>query len=130
MYSMKEACKLTNLTYEKLKFYCNEGLILNVKRDSNNYRIFDESDIEWINGITCLKNCGMSLKEIKEYIKLCFDGEKTINKRKEILKLKKIELEKKIKDINNSIMYIDKKNKYYDDVLNGNIKYKSNIKTN
>lgn len=72
----------------------------------------------------------MSLKEIKEYIKLCFDGEKTINKRKEILKLKKIELEKKIKDINNSIMYIDKKNKYYDDVLNGNIKYKSNIKTN
>lgn len=130
MYSMKETCKLTNLTYEKLKFYCNEGLILNVKRDSNNYRIFDESDIEWINGITCLKNCGMSLKEIKEYIKLCFDGEKTINKRKEILKLKKIELEKKIEDINNSIMYIDKKNKYYDDVLNGNIKYKSNIKTN
>ncbi|MCI6271753.1 MAG: MerR family transcriptional regulator [Erysipelotrichaceae bacterium] len=130
MYSMKEACKLTNLTYEKLKFYCNEGLILNVKRDSNNYRIFDESDIEWINGITCLKNCGMSLKEIKEYIKLCFDGEKTINKRKEILKLKKIELEKKIEEINNSIMYIDKKNKYYDDVLNGNIKYKSNIKTN
>ncbi len=130
MYSMKEACKLTNLTYEKLKFYCNEGLILNVKRDSNNYRIFDESDIEWINGIICLKNCGMSLKEIKEYIKLCFDGEKTINKRKEILKLKKIELEKKIEDINNSIMYIDKKNKYYDDVLNGNIKYKSNIKTN
>lgn len=130
MYSMKETCKLTNLTYEKLKFYCNEGLILNVKRDSNNYRIFDESDIEWINGITCLKNCGMSLKEIKEYIKLCFDGEKTINKRKEILKLKKIELEKKIEEINNSIMYIDKKNKYYDDVLNGNIKYKSNIKTN
>lgn len=130
MYSMKEACKLTNLTYEKLKFYCNEGLILKVKRDSNNYRIFDESDIEWINGITCLKNCGMSLKEIKEYIKLCFDGEKTINKRKEILKLKKIELEKKIEEINNSIMYIDKKNKYYDDVLNGNIKYKSNIKTN
>lgn len=72
----------------------------------------------------------MSLKEIKEYIKLCFDGEKTINKRKEILKLKKIELEKKIEEINNSIMYIDKKNKYYDDVLNGNIKYKSNIKTN
>ena len=33
MYSMKEACKLTNMTYENLKFYCNEGLIPNVKRD-------------------------------------------------------------------------------------------------
>ncbi len=33
MYSMKEACTLTNMTYENLKFYCNEGLVPNVKRD-------------------------------------------------------------------------------------------------
>lgn len=32
MYSMKEACKLTDMTYENLKFYCNEGLVPNVKR--------------------------------------------------------------------------------------------------
>ena len=30
MYSMKEACKLTDMTYENLKFYCNEGLVSNV----------------------------------------------------------------------------------------------------
>ena len=30
MYSMKEVCRQTNLTYETLKFYCNEGLIPNV----------------------------------------------------------------------------------------------------
>ena len=34
MYSMKETCALTNMTYENLKFYCNEGLVPNVKRDS------------------------------------------------------------------------------------------------
>ena len=33
MYSMKEACELTDMTYENLKFYCNEGLVPNVKRD-------------------------------------------------------------------------------------------------
>lgn len=33
MYSMKEACALTNMTYENLKFYCNEGLVPNVKRN-------------------------------------------------------------------------------------------------
>ena len=37
MYTMKQACKLTNLPYETLKFYCNEGLIPNIKRDKNNY---------------------------------------------------------------------------------------------
>ena len=32
MYSMKEACALTGMTYENLKFYCKEGLVPNVKR--------------------------------------------------------------------------------------------------
>ena len=45
---MKEACSLTDMTYENLKFYCNEGLVPNVKRDKNNRRIFDERDISWI----------------------------------------------------------------------------------
>ena len=39
MYSMKQACEVTNLTYETLKYYCNEGLVPNVKRDKNNHRI-------------------------------------------------------------------------------------------
>lgn len=55
MYSMKEACTLTNMTYENLKFYCNEGLVPNVKRDRRNYRVFDEHDIKWIQSLNCLK---------------------------------------------------------------------------
>lgn len=30
MYTMKQACELTKLSYETLKFYCNEGLVPNV----------------------------------------------------------------------------------------------------
>ena len=57
----------TELSYDTLKFYCNEGLIPNVKRDKNNYRIFDDNDVAWINSLTCLKNCDMSINEMKEY---------------------------------------------------------------
>ena len=42
MYSMKEACVQTGMSYETLKFYCKEGLVPNVKRDSHNYRVFDD----------------------------------------------------------------------------------------
>ena len=31
LYTMKETCNLTNLTYDTLKYYCNEGLVPNVK---------------------------------------------------------------------------------------------------
>lgn len=65
IYSMKQAYEKTNLTYDTLKFYCNEGLVPNVKRDKNNYRIFDDKDIAWINSLSCLKNCGMSITEMR-----------------------------------------------------------------
>ena len=41
MYTMKDACDKTGLSYETLKFYCNQGLVPNVKRDKNNRRIFN-----------------------------------------------------------------------------------------
>ena len=125
---MKQACEQTNLPYETLKFYCNQGLIPNVKRDSNNYRIFDENDIAWINSLNCLRNCGMSISEMKDYIKLCLEGESTIPERKEILAIKRQSLLEQQKLIQESIDYIDWKQSFYDDVLSGKTEYISNLK--
>ena len=127
MYSMKEACALTNMTYENLKFYCNEGLIPNVKRDSRNYRVFDEHDIKWIQSLNCLKNCGMSIAEMKEYLALCLEGEHSIPERKVILEHKKEALLQSIADLQEAIAFIDWKQNFYDDVLSGKTKYYSNL---
>lgn len=55
-YTMMQVCKETGMTYQALKFYCNEGLVPNVKRDKNNRRVFDERDVAWISSLTRLKN--------------------------------------------------------------------------
>ena len=127
MYSMKEACTLTNMSYENLKFYCNEGLVPNVKRDSRNYRIFDDHDIKWIQSLNCLKRCGMSIAEMKEYLALCMDGEGTIPERKMILAEKKEALLQSIAELQKSVAYIDWKQGFYDDVLSGKTAYYSNL---
>lgn len=127
MYSMKEVCNKTGLTYETLKFYCNQGLIPNVKRNASNYRVFDDRDIEWIKSLNCLKNCDMSIAEIKQYIELCFEGESSIPKRKEILTMKRIALVEQLNKIQSSIDYIDWKQGFYDDVLSGKTDYYSNL---
>ncbi len=67
MYTMMEACRETDMTYQALKFYCNEGLVPNVKRDKNNRRVFDERDVKWIRDLVCLKKCGMSIQEMKAH---------------------------------------------------------------
>jgi len=117
MYSMKEACSLTNMTYENLKFYCNEGLVPNVKRDSRNYRVFDEHDIKWIQSLNCLKSCGISLAEMKTYLALC----------KVILAEKKEALLQSIAELQKSVAFIDWKQGFYDDVLSGKTEYYSNL---
>lgn len=127
MYTMKETCEKVNMSYETLKFYCNEGLVPNVKRNKNNYRIFSDKDIAWISSLTCLKDCGMSIQEMKEYLNLCLDGERTIPKRKEILNAKRKALEDKLQNIQRNMDYIDDKQKFYDDVLSGKIEYFSNL---
>lgn len=127
MYTMMQVCRELDMTYQTLKYYCNEGLIPNVKRDSNNRRIFDEKDVKWIRDLTCLKKCNMSILEMKEYLKLCLQGEATITKRKEMLKKKREELLNSIKELNDSVNYIDWKQNFYDEVLTGERPYVSNL---
>ena len=66
LYSMKEVCRKTGMTYEALKFYCNQGLVPNVKRDDHNYRVFDDREVAWIESLGCMKRCGMSIQEMQE----------------------------------------------------------------
>lgn len=127
MYTMKEACRETGMNYEALKFYCNEGLVPNVKRDANNHRVFDDRDIAWIKSLTCLKSCGMSIQEMKAYIELCMRGKESIPDRKIILERKRAELFRRIADLQASVDYIDAKQRFYDDVLAGKVEYFSNL---
>ncbi len=127
IYTMMQVCKETNLTYQALKFYCNEGLIPNVKRDKNNRRIFDERDLKWIKDLVCLKKCGMSIQEMKKYLDLCLQGQSTIPQRKEMLTKKQESLRNSIQELENSVAYIDWKQSFYDEVLSGKRPYISNL---
>ena len=74
MYTMMQVCREVDMTYQTLKYYCNEGLIPNVKRDGNNRRIFDEKDVKWIKDLTCLKKCGLSIQEMERVFGIVFTG--------------------------------------------------------
>lgn len=128
MYTMKDVCKEVGITYDTLKFYCNEGLIPNVQRDANNYRLFDENTIAWIKGLQCLRKCGMSIKDMRQYMEYCLVGQESIPQRQAMLEITKENLEKKKQEIEDSLAYIDNKQKFYKDVLDGKVEYHSNIR--
>lgn len=127
MYTMMQICKEADMTYQTLKYYCNEGLIPNVKRDKNNRRIFDEKDPKWIKDLVCLKKCGMSIQEMKEYLDLYLQDQSSIQQRKEMLDKKRKALLDSIEELKGCIDYIDWKQNFYDEVLSGKRPYVSNL---
>ena len=127
LYTMKQACELTGMTYQGLKFYCNQGLVPNVKRNSSNHRVFDDRDIAWIKSLLCLRDCGMGIQEMKDYTKLCLLGAASIPERKAMLHAKREEINKRIHDLEGTLQYINNKEEFYDDVLAGRREYVSNL---
>lgn len=124
---MKQCCEATGMSYEALKFYCNEGLVPNVKRAANNYRVFDEHDVNWIRSLACLKKCGMSIQEMKEYLALCLEGERTIPERMELLQKYKQNIHERMAELQKSLDFIAWKENFYQEVLDGKTKYHSDL---
>ena len=127
LYSMKDVCRKTGMTYEALKFYCNQGLVPHVKRDANNYRVFDDRDVAWIESLGCLKRCGMSIQEMKDYVGLCKQGQASIPERQVLLDQKRGQLLERIRELEDAVRYIDWKQGFYEDVLSGRTPYVSNL---
>jgi len=130
LYTMMQVCRELDMTYQTLKFYCNEGLVPNVKRDKNNRRVFSEKDVKWIKDLTCLKKCGMSIEEMKKYLALCLEGKSSISERKRMLDKKQENLRATIKELEESVAYIDWKQNFYDEILSGKRPYVSNLISN
>ena len=64
---------------------------------------------------------------MKEYLELCLQGESTIILRKEMLTKKQEALRASIKELEESVAYIDWKQNFYDEVLSGARPYVSNL---
>lgn len=80
-----------------------------------------------ISCLSCLRNCNMSIQEMRDYIALCLKGKSTISERKQILAEKRKQLEEELERLQDSIAYIDWKQGFYDDVLSGKTEYVSNL---
>ncbi|ECJ9437795.1 MerR family transcriptional regulator [Listeria innocua] len=83
-YTIGAFSKEVGLSIDTLRYYEKEKLIL-PKRNEINRRIYDSSDITWINFIKKLKQTGMPIKNIKEYAKLRYLGDQTIEQRMTLL---------------------------------------------
>ena len=107
MYSIQEVSQKTGLTAHTLRYYEKEGLIIGVDRSQGGFRQYTDEDLERLGLIRCLKNTGMSIKEISRFVQLTREGDHTLEERVALLRAHRDQV---IAKMNEMQQYLDKVN--------------------
>lgn len=114
MYNIGEVAKMFDLSISTIRFYDKEGLLLDIERDPSGVRKFNGKTIEALRVIECLKKSGMQIKDIKQFMKWCDEGNDTLEIRKEMFLKRKEAVEAEIKALEKVLDMIKFKCWYYD----------------
>jgi DNA-binding transcriptional MerR regulator len=98
-FTIKQISEKTSLPPHVLRYYENEGLLPGVERSRNGIRRYSENDLEWLGLICCLKNTGMSIKQIRSFVELSLEGDGTLKSRCELLREHKKNVEAQIEEM-------------------------------
>lgn len=115
-YTIGEIAKKTGLPTSTIRWYEKEGLLFDIDRNKNGLRIFTDKDIEMIEVVICLKNTGMSIHLIKQYIDLFRHGPETYSTRVKLFQLQKERLESQIASLQEQLAAANYKIWYYQNV--------------
>jgi len=114
-YSIKQVSEQTNLKPHVLRYYEKEGLLPFVSRSESGIRRYSEYDLEWIGLICCLKNTGMSIKQIKDFVILSLQGNETLKQRCDLLIEHKRNVEEQIQEMKTHLQKVAWKISYFTD---------------
>lgn len=84
--TIKEVCEKYNLTPDTLRYYERVGVIPEVTRTAGGIRDYQEEDIGWVENAVCMRDAGVPVEMLIEYVKLFREGDSTIEARTNLLK--------------------------------------------
>ena len=118
-YSVTEAAKISGLSAHTLRYYDDLGLFPFLKRTQGDKRLFSDADMQWVQLIECLRNTGMPISEVKNYVDLCLKGNSTLNDRLEIVKKQENIMKEQIREMRKHLKLLQFKKNYYEQQLSG-----------
>lgn len=116
-YTVSEVAKRLGLSPYTIRYYGKEGLLDFVERDQNGNRIFKEADFERLFIIASLKRAGMSIRQMREFTRLCDEGDSTIAQRLKIILDQKNTVEEQITDLQDALDVLRYKTWLYETAL-------------
>lgn len=119
-YTIKDAAKISGLPESTLRYYETIGLIDPIQRDtSSKYRMYSEDDVNLVVAIACLNATGLSIADMRQYLKNRESGSEGARKQIGLLKGQEKHLAEEIHFMQLRLHYVKSKIAYWEAVESG-----------
>jgi DNA-binding transcriptional MerR regulator len=112
--TIAEVSKKFDISQDTLRYYERIGLFPRINRNKSGMRDYTDEDCRWIEFIKCMRNAGLPIEVLIEYVTLFQQGDKTIEARKEILTAQQKLLIEKMEEMQKTLERLDYKIKSYE----------------
>lgn len=115
--TIAEVSEKYNITTDTLRYYERIGLLPPVTRTSGGIRNFTETDCNWVQFIKCMRDAGIPVEALIDYVNMFQQGDSTREARKELLMEQRKLLQKHLEEMQKTIEHLDWKIKHYDNEM-------------
>jgi DNA-binding transcriptional MerR regulator len=115
--TISEVSEKFGVSRDTLRYYERIGLLPHVNRNKSGIRDYTEQDCKWIEFIHCMRNAGLSIEVLIEYVGLFQQGDSTIEARKELFAEQRRLLLKRMEDMQKTLERLDYKIAVYEQAV-------------
>ena len=112
-YTVGEAAKVLDVSTSTLRYYESEGLLPTLGRTDGGQRLFEDQEIGACRVIACLKQSGLSIKDIKRFMDMAVAGDETLADRLALFQRQREATLAQIADLQQVLAMLDFKCWYY-----------------
>lgn len=112
-----EVAKKYQLSIDTLRYYERKGLFPKVTRTPGGTRNYTEEDCRWVEYVKCMRNAGVSIETLSEYVRLLLRGDSTLEQRRELLVNERNKISERIDSMQNFLHKLDHKIENYDTMM-------------
>ncbi|WP_019911011.1 MerR family transcriptional regulator [Paenibacillus sp. HW567] len=114
--AIKQVSERFNISQDTLRYYERIGLIPPVNRNKSGNREYSEEDCNWVEFIICMRNAGLSIEVLIEYLELLQQGDETSGARKDLLIEERKQLTTRIEVMKKTLERLDTKILRYEQI--------------
>ena len=115
--TIREVCDKYHISPDTLRYYERVGVIPAVNRTKSGIRDYTEQDLGCVENAICMRNAGVPVEMVIQYMKLCTQGDDTFVARRDLLKSVRSELLKQIEKCQKELERLEYKIERYENAI-------------